>query len=322
MSINTFLIEEIRAASRTMVRELGFMRATLAGTDYSPSAVHTLLEIEAQGAMTAAQIVQILGLEKSSVSRMVSKLIEAGELKEAVSNEDSRVKQLLLTGKGKRTLRKIHAYGQMQVKIAIEHLNPSQQQAVAQGLGAYAHALKTCRLGTVEASPRSIKINSGYRPGLIGRVAEMHAAFYSRHAGFGQFFESQVASSMAEFSGRLAEPCNGIWVATQNDRIVGSIAIDGQDLDNNNAHLRWFILDDGCRGSGVGRQLLREAVAFCDRLGFAATQLWTFKGLDAARRLYESFGFELVHEEQGNQWGSAVTEQQFTRLAPLQIATA
>jgi hypothetical protein len=32
--------------------------------------VHTLLEISAHGAMTAAQLVQILGLEKSSVSRM------------------------------------------------------------------------------------------------------------------------------------------------------------------------------------------------------------------------------------------------------------
>ena len=100
----------------------------------------------------------------------------------------------------------------------------------------------------------------------------------------------------------------------------GSIAIDGQDLGHNEAHLRWFILDDGCRGSGVGRQLLREAVHFCDQSGFAATQLWTFKGLDAARRLYEAHGFELAKEEPGNQWGSDVTEQQFTR--PLHRVTA
>ena len=159
----------------------------------------------------------------------------------------------------------------------------------------------------------SIKICSGYLPGLVGRVAEMHAVFYSRHSGFGQFFESQVASGVAEFVGRLNEPYNHIWVAIQDNRIVGSIAIDGQDLGNNNAHLRWFILDDGCRGKGVGRRLLAEAVAFCDQIGFAETQLWTFKGLDAARQLYESFGFVLVHEEEGNQWGSTVIEQQFTR---------
>jgi DNA-binding MarR family transcriptional regulator/GNAT superfamily N-acetyltransferase len=315
MNTSSALIDEIRAASRTMVRELGFMQSTLAGTDYSPSAVHALLEIGTSGCSTAAQLVQVLGLEKSSVSRMVGKLIEAGELEEAAGEEDGRVKQLFLTKKGKYSLGKIHSYGRMQVTSALEHLNPSQQQAVAQGLSAYARALMACRGGTAEPTQRTIEISTGYRPGLIGRVAEMHAAFYSRHSGFGQFFESQVASGVAEFAGRLDEPRNQVWAATQNDRIVGSIAIDGQDLGNNQAHLRWFILDDGCRGSGVGRQLLSAAVDFCNRQGFAAIHLWTFKGLDAARRLYESFDFELTHEESGNQWGNTVIEQQFVRAA-------
>jgi hypothetical protein len=47
--INQSLITEIRRSSRLMVRELGFMNSTLAATDYSPSAVHTLLEISATG---------------------------------------------------------------------------------------------------------------------------------------------------------------------------------------------------------------------------------------------------------------------------------
>lgn len=41
------LVDDIRAASRQMVRELGFMQATLAATDYPPSAVHAILEIGA-----------------------------------------------------------------------------------------------------------------------------------------------------------------------------------------------------------------------------------------------------------------------------------
>ncbi|MEN3290714.1 MAG: hypothetical protein V7634_5014, partial [Bradyrhizobium sp.] len=35
------LIDDVRAASRLMVRELGFMEATVAATDYPASAVHT-----------------------------------------------------------------------------------------------------------------------------------------------------------------------------------------------------------------------------------------------------------------------------------------
>ena len=307
------LVEEVRSASRTMVRELGFMRPTLAATAYTPSAVHPLMEIEARSAITGAQLVHVLGLEKSSVSRMLGKLVTAGEVEEVASDGDGRVKQLRLTAQGKRTVAGIHAYGRKQVTTAMGHLNPSQQQAVIQGLSAYANALKTCRLGPVEALHSGITVESGYRPGLIGRVAEIHAAFYARHSGFGQFFESRVATDLAEFTGRLDQPCNHIWVATHHDRIVGSVAIDGQDLGHNQAHLRWFILDDGCRGSGIGRQLLSEAVHFCDQFGFAAIQLWTFKGLDAARRLYEDHGFVLAKEEPGHQRGANVTEQQFTR---------
>ncbi|SPX55800.1 GNAT family transcriptional regulator [Klebsiella pneumoniae] len=77
--------------------------------------------------------------------------------------------------------------------------------------------------------------------------------------------------------------------------------------------MRWFILDDSCRGTGIGRRLLSEAMAFCDSRQFSAVQLWTFKGLDAARKLYESFGFTLIREWQGEQWGKVMTEQQFTR---------
>ena len=233
MSTDPSLVEDIRAASRSMVRELGFMQSTLAASGHSASAVHTLLEIDARGAMTAAQLAPFLGLDKSSISRMLAKLIEAGELEEAVAGDDARVKQLSLTRAGKRKVDQIHAYGRMQVNTAMARLNPSQRQAVAQGLGAYAQALQACRENDEAFRPGAsnpITIHAGYQPGMIGRITEMHAAFYARHAGFGQFFESQVATGVAEFAGRLNQTGNHVWLALLNDRIVGSVAIDGQDL--------------------------------------------------------------------------------------------
>ncbi|ARU04920.1 MarR family transcriptional regulator [Comamonas serinivorans] len=310
------LVESIRAASRTLVRELGFMKATIAATAHSPSAVHALMEIDAQGALTAVQLASLLDLDKSSVSRMVAKLLAAGELHEQAHPEDGRVKSLSLTPQGARTVERIHAFGQQQVLQALQHLNPTQQQSAAQGLATYAAGLKAHRLGRAEAPTSPITVHTGYQPGLIGRVAEMHAAFYAAHAGFGQYFESRVATELAAYTGRLQSPCNRIWTAQLHGRIVGSLAIDGEDLGDNKAHLRWFILDDGCRGSGIGRRLMAEAMAFCDIRGFDETHLWTFQGLDAARALYESFGFVCVHEWAGTQWGSRVTEQQFVRLAP------
>lgn len=159
-----------------------------------------------------------------------------------------------------------------------------------------------------------IEILAGYRPGLIGRVVEMHAMFYAAHAGFGVFFERQVASGLAEFAERLDHPRNRIWAAVADGRILGSITIDGQDLAPA-AHLRWFIMDEGTRGAGIGNRLVTAAMAFCDAAGFAETQLWTFRGLDAARRLYDRHGFVLAEERPGTQWGETVLEQRFVRPA-------
>lgn len=145
--VDTLLIDAIRAASRKMVRELGFMRTTLAGTDYSPSAVHAIMEIGARQSMTAAELAEFLNLEKSSISRMVRKLIEAGELKETVSRGDARAKLLTLTPRGKRTLASINDYGRQQVTSALKQLSDDQQQAVAAGLTAYARALEAHRVG-------------------------------------------------------------------------------------------------------------------------------------------------------------------------------
>ncbi|MFY9994990.1 MAG: helix-turn-helix domain-containing GNAT family N-acetyltransferase [Leclercia sp.] len=309
------IVEAIRVASRQMVRELGFMNNTLAATDYSPSVVHTLLEVQKHGLMTAAQLVQILGLEKSSVSRMLAKLVSAGELEEVPSVDDARVKHLGLTAKGQATVERINHYSNERVIAALNKMNAHQQQTVSEGLTHYASALEACREGSDNATPQSVEILSGYRPGMIGRIAEMHGCFYAREHHFGSFFEAKVAAGLADFSARLDKPCNQIWLAVLNGRIVGSVAIDGEDLGNGEAHLRWFILDDGCRGSGAGRKLLAEAMAFCEQQDFSAVQLWTFNKLTAARRLYESFGFQLTKEWQGVQWGSSIMEQQFTRTA-------
>jgi len=156
---------------------------------------------------------------------------------------------------------------------------------------------------------------SGYRPGAIGRVAELHAAYYSWHWDFGLYFEAKVARELADFHERFDPALDGFWCAHFEGCMVGSITIDsGETGDGSAAHLRWFIMDEDCQGQGLGRRLMTEAMAFCDAVGFDRVWLWTFAGLDAARRLYQDFGFSLCREITADQWGKAVDEQMFERL--------
>jgi DNA-binding MarR family transcriptional regulator len=139
------LIDDIRAASRQMVRELGFMEATVAASDHPPSAVHTILEIGIRGPLTSVQLAEFLHLEKSSVSRLVHKLIESGELKETSDADDARIKPLSLTAKGRRTLAALHDFGRRQVSGALGRLTDRERRTVREGLMLYAHALKADR---------------------------------------------------------------------------------------------------------------------------------------------------------------------------------
>ncbi|MPW20531.1 GNAT family N-acetyltransferase [Paraburkholderia sp. CNPSo 3157] len=306
-------ILELREFSRKLVRELGFMRSTLAESDLAPSAVHAILEIGATPGMQARDLAHLLRLDKSNASRQIGKLESAGLVERTASSEDGRSSELYLTRAGQQLRKKIDKFATDQVSSALRKLAPSDQQALVRALSLYASALaqdNDARENQTPSTP-NVQIVEGYYPGCIGDIASLHGRYYSQHTGFGVFFEKRVATELAAFAESLPDPDKGLWLVVDNARTLASVAIDS-DASTRIAHLRWFIVDDSLRGSGLGRQLMRRAMAFVDER-FDETYLWTFKGLDAARHLYEAFGFTLAEEADGTQWGKTVIEQRFIR---------
>jgi len=154
-------------------------------------------------------------------------------------------------------------------------------------------------------------ILSGHIPGALGRLVELHAEYYHPNWGFGLFFEAKVAAEMSEFLIRFDGTRDGFWTVYLNHRVEGGLAIDGIKGETEGAHLRWFILSPEVRGQGLGHRLMEEAVSFCMRREYWKIFLWTFEGLHPARHLYEKFGFKLIDQAEGTQWGRKVTEQRF-----------
>ncbi|KPF46910.1 helix-turn-helix domain-containing GNAT family N-acetyltransferase [Rhizobium sp. AAP43] len=311
MSNHPIPIDDIRAQSRKLVRALGFMGGSFAGTELPPSSVHALIDIEAEPGITAATLSETLRLDKSSVSRLLHKLELSGDVHAWSDADDARIKRLGLTQQGSARVAAIHDFARRQVAAALDRLQPQQHRTVLDGLALYANALMP------EADQRAapIEIVTGYHPGLIAGITGMHIAYYADTAGFGRSFEAVVASGLADFCSRLDHAENEVWTVMRGGRILGSLAIDGQDLAPGVAHLRWFILDASLRGLGFGRRLMAQALAFVDARPFERTDLWTFEGLHAARHLYEAHGFVLAEQYAGDQWGRDVQEQRFTRWA-------
>ncbi|MBF0549980.1 MAG: GNAT family N-acetyltransferase [Deltaproteobacteria bacterium] len=151
----------------------------------------------------------------------------------------------------------------------------------------------------------------GYFPGVVGRIIEEHATYYHQHWGFDISFETQVGRELSEFMCNFKEGRDGFWVAGINNKFAGAVAIDGRQTGDAGVRLRWFIVSPEFQGRRIGLKLLRQAVSFCREAGYKRVFLWTFQGLDQARRLYELAGFRLTEEHAVTQWGTSIVEQKF-----------
>ncbi len=156
---------------------------------------------------------------------------------------------------------------------------------------------------------------SGYFPGLIGQLTELHGSYYNRFWGFDVSFEAQVATEFAAFAGRVRRGRDLLLAAGDDRGLAGFVALDG-DAGEPGARLRWFIVRPDMQGSGLGRELLERAMAFAGENNYNRVYLYTFRGLDAARSLYERAGFRLAHEEALDTWGTHIVEQMFETRPP------
>ena len=84
-----------------------------------------------------------------------------------------------------------------------------------------------------------------------------------------------------------------IWVALQDDTIVGTVAAvaNGSGL-----YIRGMAILPAARGQRVGEILLREIESFASEQGFTRLYLSTTPFLSRAIRLYEHYGFRHSNE--------------------------
>ncbi|WP_108881026.1 GNAT family N-acetyltransferase [Anderseniella sp. Alg231-50] len=160
-----------------------------------------------------------------------------------------------------------------------------------------------------------LQIVEGYRPGAVAAITAHHINYYAQEWGFGLAFETKVAIECAAFLQRYDERLDRVWLVVRDGAIEGSLILDHDKSGemHDGLHLRWFIMSDRLRGTGSGRALMKRAVEFADEAAGGRVWLTTFRGLGAARRLYEDFGFHLASEVEGETWGRTVHEQLWLR---------
>jgi GNAT superfamily N-acetyltransferase len=112
------------------------------------------------------------------------------------------------------------------------------------------------------------------------------------------------------------DPAGGrLWIAEIDGITVGSVAI--VRVNTKTAQLRWFLVDERYQGFGIGNRLIQMAIGFCRDNKYDTVFLWTFKGLDKARTLYDKVGFVLTEEKTNNEWSNVeIVEQKLELRLP------
>ncbi|MBN3583977.1 GNAT family N-acetyltransferase [Algoriphagus aestuarii] len=100
-----------------------------------------------------------------------------------------------------------------------------------------------------------------------------------------------------------------VWVVEKEHQMVGFLLLCHRP--ENQAQLRFFILDQSWRGLGIGRQLMNEWMSFFQEKKYKSAYLFTTSGLDAAVSLYTDHGFVKVSEESTLNYGFPMLEIYF-----------
>jgi ribosomal protein S18 acetylase RimI-like enzyme len=147
-----------------------------------------------------------------------------------------------------------------------------------------------------------------WTPEDLAWVVRRHGEIYAAEQAFDPTFADYVAGPLAEFA-RSSSPRERLWIAEKDGRNAGCVAI--VEAGPHTAQLRWFLVDPGARGAGIGTMLLDAAVAFSRERGYRSVVLWTVSALEPASRLYRRAGFVKVEERPGRRWGVDVIEEKY-----------
>lgn len=153
-----------------------------------------------------------------------------------------------------------------------------------------------------------VNIRTELRSGDMGYVIYLHGRLYKEECNYGLEFETYVAEGLAEFCQHYDEKKDHVWVCEHRNKIVGFLALVHR---GETAQLRYFILEPGYRGIGLGNKLMKLYMDCVREYGYSSSYLLTTDELPASAHLYKKFGFKLTEEKPSTSFGKPVMLQRY-----------
>lgn len=298
--------ERIRDFNRFYTEKIGVLQEGLLDSPFSLAEARVIYEVANTKQPAAAAIGKRLNLDRGYLSRILQRLTEAGIVDRARSERDGRERLLWLTREGRKRFGVLNRRSHREAAAMLQALPEARQIELVRSLEIARSILDPPASSAAEISLRP------HRPGDMGWVIQRHGEIYFQEYGWGERFEALVAEIVAGFIAGFDAARERCWIAERSGERVGSIFLVKKSAKI--AKLRLLLVSPEARGSGLGRRLVEECLAFAKQAGYREVVLWTNSVLHAARCIYEKTGFELIEEKKHRQFGPELIGQTWRKV--------
>jgi len=149
VSTKADIAQNLQASIQSFVRSFGLLvtKQTPCGQPISPSIAHALMLLlgrERDGLSTFQhELAELLGLDRSSIQRLCSRLEANGRIKQAPGPNDARARSIQLTSSGRRLAANIQAASLERFTRIAEAIPASKQQPLLDALEVLTAAVLT-----------------------------------------------------------------------------------------------------------------------------------------------------------------------------------
>jgi DNA-binding MarR family transcriptional regulator/N-acetylglutamate synthase-like GNAT family acetyltransferase len=254
----------------------------MVGSSYTLPEARVIYALGRDGESTATAIGKELSLDLGYLSRLLQSLRRRGLLQAKRAAHDARQQHLTLTEKGRKVFTLIDSRSRDEMAQMLAPLKTGERGKLVSAMQTVESLLNT------EKAPGEITLRE-HRPGDMGWATERHAVLYFEQDGWGAGFEALVAGIVKDFLENFDPKRERCWIAERNGERVGCVFVVN---DKGEARLRLLLVEPSARGTGLGRRLVEECIAFSREMGYRKLVLWTHSHLAAARAIYAATGFK------------------------------
>lgn len=314
-------INELRHNARSIVRELGLLNDAYFEIGVTLAERHLLIELTMYPSPTMGEIAERLLLDKSTISRLISKAVKKGYVACVTDEKDKRKRFLQITEKGKQTLNAFEPIAFSQTKEALLTLAHDEIETVHKGIALYAKGLKCSRTQNKTDTEHliaqrnfNLKAETSKQteslPEISNRLSQMGYTLdlfnQKDEEALYEIFREVVdsgsqfpyeCSSIEEFHRQFFTPQGHVYVCHALDgKVMGGFYLRA-NFSGRSSHIAnaAYMVRKTYRGKGLGSLLIKASLHLAKNLGFQAMQFnMVLSQNTLAVKLYERLGFSVV----------------------------